>query len=118
MRADMAAHKVKNDAAQAGSGPGVVDFSWRTGPGVDFTDGSWIAMSMGQFIQILVDSGPKGTDAILFRVVSDTPIDGTSFMRQMDVLQVPSGAVAEQIAEHNAYVHKVLAGFLKAGLIE
>lgn len=87
------------------------------GAGVDYADGDWIAMSMGQFIQILVDSGPKASDAILFRVVSDTPVDGESFMRQMEVLQVPSGAVTQQIAEHNARVHKVLAGFLKAGLI-
>lgn len=88
------------------------------GAGVDYADGDWIAMSMGQFIQILVDSGLNASEAILFRVVSDTPVDDESFMRQMDVLQVPSGAVAQQITERNARVHKVLAGFLKAGKIE
>jgi hypothetical protein len=83
---------------------------------VDYADGSWIAMSVGQFCQILIDSGEK--EAILFRVADDVPINNKSFIRQYEVLQVPSGIVQGVIDYKKATVHKVLAGFLEKGLIE
>jgi hypothetical protein len=84
----------------------------------DYTDGSWIAMTMGQFCQIIIDGGP--TDAVLFRVVADRRIPGNdkSFMRHMDLLLVPDGSIGEGIETTNAAVHKVLAGLLEKGLLK
>jgi len=81
----------------------------------DYTDGDWIAMSVGQFCQILIDSDEN--EAILFRVADDVPVDDKSFIRQYEVLQVPSGIVQGVIDYKKAAVHKVLAGFLERGLI-
>ena len=79
----------------------------------DYTDGQWVAMTMGQFCQIIIDSGPK--DAVLFRVVNDRRLPGndTSFMRHMEVLLVPDGAIGEAIAQTNARVHKILQGLME-----
>jgi len=85
-------------------------------PPIDYTDGKWIAMSVGQFCQILIDSGEN--EAILCRVVRDQPINDESFVRVYQVLQVPSGAVQDSIDLIGARVHKVLAGFLEIGLIK
>jgi hypothetical protein len=83
---------------------------------IDYTDGKWIAMSVGQFCQILIDSGEN--EAILFRVIEDVPVDDKSFIRQCEVLQIPSGIVKEVIDYKDARVHKVLAYFLEKGLIK
>ena len=79
----------------------------------DYADGQWVAMTMGQFCQIIIDSGPK--DAVLFRVVADRRIPGndTSFYRHMDVLLVPDGSITEAINETGARVHKVLHGLIE-----
>jgi hypothetical protein len=83
----------------------------------DFADGRWVAMTMGQFCQILIDSGPL--EAIVFRVIQpDEPVDdGASFVRQYHVIQVPSGSIQAHINATDAAVHKVLAGFLERGLM-
>lgn len=83
---------------------------------IDYADGQWIAMSVGQFCQILVDSGDK--EAILFRVIQpDIRVDDKTFIREYQVIQVPSGAVQANIDALDAATHKVLAGFLERGLI-
>lgn len=82
----------------------------------DYTDGRWIAMSVGQFCQILIDSGEN--EAILFRVIQpDEQVTATSFVREYQMFQVPSGAVKDYIEATHAATHKVLDGFLERGLI-
>lgn len=82
----------------------------------DFTDGRWVAMTVGQFCQILIDSGPL--EAIVFRVMQpDEPVDNDTFIRQYHVIQVPSGSIQAHINATDAAVHKVLAGFLERGLM-
>jgi hypothetical protein len=70
-------------------------------------------MTMGQFCQIIIDSGPK--DAVLFRVVNDQQLPGNehSFIRHMDVLLVPDGAIGASIAGTKARVHKILQGLME-----
>ena len=91
---------------------------------VDYTDGRWIATTMGQFLQILVDSGQD--PCIIFRVNEDTrvPDEGNLFVRELTVLSVPNKAVVNTMDSLGFYndgtphaVNKVLAKLLEAGLV-
>jgi len=90
---------------------------------VNYTDGRWIATTMGQFLQILVDSGQD--PCVIFRVTDDIPVpDSKTFVRLMAVFSVPNGAVVHTMnalgfldkdAPHA--VNKVLAKLLESGLV-
>jgi len=89
--------------------------------GTDYTDGQWIATTMGQFIQILVDSGSD--PCIIFRVDEDMPAEGTggAFIRKMTIYSVPNGAVVNMLGvldmiEQGA-IYKVLRQMIQAGLV-
>ena len=88
---------------------------------VDYTDGRWIATTMGQFIQILVDSG--NDPAIIFRVEEDRPVSDKSFVRKMTVYSVPNGAVISMCKDLHIIdsdihgVYKVLQQLIGAGLV-
>jgi hypothetical protein len=87
----------------------------------DYTDGQWIATTMGQFIQILVDSGSD--PCVIFRVEEDTPADGTDgcFIRKMTVYSVPNGAVVNMLGVldmmGNGAIYKVLRQMIQSGLV-
>ena len=84
-------------------------------PPVDIDSDTWVAMTMGTFISVLVDSSPG--EAIIYRVVEDTRVDNKSFMRQINVRIVPDGAVVGQIEATGARVHKVLLGAIERGWV-
>lgn len=83
----------------------------------DYTDGQAYAMTLGVFIQILVDSATK--DAVIFRVVKDEKPDSRGqFCRLLEVLLVPEGQVQAALdLNQPAGVHKVLIAALERGLI-
>ena len=100
---------------------------------VDYTDGRWVATTMGHFIQILVDSGHD--PAIIFRVEEDSQFgteedgavtpDDDSFIRKMTVYSVPNGAVLAMMKElgfddddEPHAVYKLLLAFIKGGLVK
>lgn len=90
---------------------------------VDYTDGRWIATTMGQFLQILVDSGQD--PCVIFRVTDDIPIpDSKTFVRLMAVFSVPNEAVVQTLDALGFFddntphaVNKGLAKLLEAGLV-
>ena len=88
---------------------------------IDFTDGRWIATTMGNFIQILVDSG--NDPAIIFKVEHDRPVSDKSFVRKMTVYSVPNGAVVSMCEDLHIIdsdihgVYKVLQKLISAGLV-
>lgn len=81
-----------------------------------YDNGEFVAMTMGQFCQLIIDAGPL--DAVLFRVVHDEPVNDKSFIREMSVFLVPDGSIAEAITETGARVHKILAGMLENGFVK
>jgi len=89
----------------------------------DYTDGQWIATTMGQFIQILVDSGHD--PCIIFRVEEDKYPDGeeSSFVRKMTVYSVPDGSVVDMLrelgmtGEGHYGIYKVLGQLIQAELV-
>ena len=89
--------------------------------GVDYTDGRWIATTMGQFIQILVDSG--NDPCVIFRVDADTEWPGDTFVRKMTVWSVPDGAVTDMmrnleiVGSDRHAIYKVLKTLLERGLV-
>lgn len=90
--------------------------------GIDFTDGRWIATTMGQFLQILIDSG--NDPAVIFRVEWDRPVNDKSFIRKFTLYSVPNGSVVDMCKElhildsdHHG-VYKVLHQLIKAGLVK
>lgn len=92
---------------------------------VDCTDGRWVATTMGQFLQILVDSGQD--PCVIFRVDTDIylPRDADSFVRKLTVFSVPNGAVVAMLNALSFFdddsphaVNKVLAEFLETGLVK
>ena len=91
---------------------------------VDYTDGQWIATTMGQFLMILVDSG--NDPCIIFRVDEDGPpigFDGRSFVRKLTVYSVPNGAVVDMLRELGLTgkghygIYKVLSQLIQAGIV-
>lgn len=90
--------------------------------GVDFTDGRWIATTMGQFIQILVDCG--NDPAIIFRVEDDRAVGEKSFIRKMTVYSVPNGSVVDLCGKLGIIgsdvhgVYRVLQELIEAGLVK
>lgn len=59
----------------------------------------WIAMSLGEFVQFVTDSGNK--ESVIFRILKDeTPPAGEQeFPRRLDVWLVPNGQVATKMLE-------------------
>ena len=91
---------------------------------VDYTDGRWVATTMGGFLQILVDSGQD--PCVIFRVDTDIylPRDATAFVRKLTVFSVPDGAVVPMMDtlkfsndDSTHVVNKVLAEFLEKRLV-
>lgn len=83
----------------------------------DYTNGNWHAMTLGQFLSIMVDSG---TDpAVLMRVTNDGPVIDGSFIRHLEVIMLPNGRVVETINDNEAEtIHNVLLKLIKAGLVK
>jgi hypothetical protein len=87
-------------------------------PGTAYDSGEWIATTMGQFLQILVDSGED--PAVVFRVIEDTPAGNASFVRRYELLCVPNGAVVATVLQVDPKmpVNKVLLEFIRQGLVK
>jgi hypothetical protein len=88
-------------------------------PHSDPTESRWIALTVGQFCQLLIDDHVGAGEAIMFQVVEDQPvIDDDTFIRVMRVVQIPTGVINSVITNNNATVHKTLAALLEAGLMK
>lgn len=88
----------------------------------DYTDGRWIATTMGQFLQILIDSGSD--PCVIFCVDEDIDAgDDKSFIRKMTVYSVPNGSVVRMCQELGIIdsdthgIYKVLAEMIEGGLV-
>ena len=87
----------------------------------DYIDGQWIATTMGQFIQILVDSG--NDPCIIFRVEEDRPSVKGVFVRKMTIYSVPNGLVVDMLRELGMTgdghygIYKVLGQLIQEGLV-
>ena len=80
-----------------------------------FDDGMTYAMTLGEFIALIVDSGPD--PAVKFRVVHDEPADENgNFVRHLEIDLVPDGHVREMVGCCHR-THKVLQAMLDAGLV-
>jgi hypothetical protein len=80
-------------------------------------DGRWYLISMGTFIQCLVDSGRD--PAIAMRVLEDEPADENgAWVRRMEVVQIPDGHVLE-VAERLDCVaaESVIREMLESGVV-
>ena len=83
----------------------------------DYTNGSWHAMTLGQLISIMVDSGSD--PAVLMRVANDEPVIDGSFIRHLEVIMIPNGRVVETINGNvTETVHKVLMKLIESGLVK
>ena len=83
-----------------------------------YDNGEFHAMTLGQFISILVDAG---TDpAVIMRVVDNwEPDENGQFIRAFEVIIVPNGQVKEAIFSHGPQtIHKTLDGMLERGLVK
>lgn len=81
----------------------------------DYTDGSWYAATLGEFIAILVDSGRDV--AVTFHIVEDTePDEEGNFERAYELVLHPNGYVADAIQGCRG-VHKTLRALLEAGVV-
>ena len=80
-----------------------------------YDDGKWHASTMGHFIGLLVDAGPD--PAVVFRIVNDDRRDDSgTFIRWLEVAQIPNGFVETVIRETGADVHKTLTALME-GLV-
>jgi hypothetical protein len=78
--------------------------------------GTYIALSLGQFIQLLVDNGDV---AVVTQILEDGPktADG-AFVRRMELILIPDGLVKRTLADYEEIpVHKVLAGLLARQIV-
>ena len=83
--------------------------------GSGFDDGLTYAMTLGEFIALIVDSGPD--PMVKFRVVNDEPPDEDGkFVRHIEISLVPDGYVRERASDCHR-VHKVLKAMLDAELV-
>jgi hypothetical protein len=85
--------------------------------GTDISSGEWIAVPIGYFVHILVDSGLD--PVIMFRVTEDGPRDSKgSFVRRMEILSVPNGFVLDTARKENVnYIHEGLEKQVDRGII-
>lgn len=82
-------------------------------------DGRWIALTVGQFCQMLIDDHVGAGEAIMYRIVEDQPvIDDDTFIRIMHVVQIPTGVINDVITGNEAAVHKGLAYLIDEGLMK
>ena len=80
-----------------------------------FDDGLTYAMTLGEFIALIVDCGPD--PMVKFRVVNDEPPDEDGkFVRHIEISLVPDGYVRERAGDCDR-IHKVLKAMLDAGLV-
>jgi hypothetical protein len=80
-----------------------------------YDDGQLYAVTLGEFISLLVDAGHD--PCVLFRVVADTPVDGDGkFLRKIEMTLVPDGYVGDSIREAHR-VHKTLRALIDGGVI-
>lgn len=86
-------------------------------PEPNYADGNWYAMTLGQFIGLLVDAGQD--PAVLFRVTANGIPDGDGhFARTIVVTLLPNGYVKPAIGAHGCKrVHKTLDAMLKTGVV-
>jgi hypothetical protein len=83
----------------------------------DYTNGKWHAMTLGEFIAIMVDSG--NDPAVLIRVTKDEPSQDKSFIRHLEVMIIPQGKVIDTIQQVQPdSIHKVLVALINGGVIE
>lgn len=78
-------------------------------------DGNWYAMTLGEYISLLVDGG--GDVAVKVRVLEDRDceIDG-AFIRDMQVVLLPNGVVKENI-KYCKSIDTLLSMFIEGGVI-
>ena len=82
---------------------------------MSYDDGKLYAMTMGEFVSILIDSG--GDPAVLVRVVENGPAVGDQFVRDWEIAQMPRELVTQTMAKRKPdFVSKVLFEFIKAGM--
>ena len=81
-----------------------------------YDDGNWHAVSMGVFLQLLVDAGQD--PAVAFRVTGDSNLDvDGQFTRRMEIVVLPNGYVMQGIQAAGADVHTVLGLLIERGLV-
>jgi len=81
----------------------------------DFDDGLTYAMTLGEFIALIVDCGLD--PMVKFRVTHDEPADKDGkFVRHMEISLVPDGYVREYAGGCDR-IHKVLKAMIGAGLV-
>lgn len=83
----------------------------------DYTDGNWHAMTLGELISIMVDSG--GDPAVLMRVAKDEPSKNGAFIRHLEITMIPQGRVSEVMRRvQPASVHKVLVALMEKDIVK
>jgi hypothetical protein len=79
----------------------------------DYDNGQVHAMTMGAFLQILIDSG-NSLEAVLVSVTADEQPQLGQFIRHWRVLQVPNGQIKTAIQQHRPQtIHKFLVKLLQ-----
>jgi hypothetical protein len=87
-------------------------------PAFSYDDGRWYLLSMGAFIQVLVDTG--GDPAVAMRVLENgQPDENGDFVRRMEVVQIPNGHVLEVYRRLPcAAAERVIRERLKKGVVK
>ncbi len=81
-----------------------------------YDDGKRYAMTLGQFIGLLVDSGHD--PAVIMRVTKDEPGRDGAFIRQIEMMLIPDGQVVETCQTVGVDgVHKVLKALIEGGVV-
>ncbi len=83
---------------------------------VSYANGFEHAMTMGTFIQILIDSA-NTMEAVIVNVTrEDAPDDNDKFIRSWNLTQIPDGQINKEIGKrHPQTVHKFLNLLLRKG---
>ena len=78
--------------------------------------GEWAAMTMGEFVSLLVDGG---SDAVFARVTENEPSENGSWTMHLDVVLVPHDRV-RAFAENVGCTkyHEVLSLAMRRGLVK
>ena len=81
-----------------------------------YDDGKWTAMTMGHLLSLLVDAGQD--PAVIMRVIEDTPVSDTKFVRKIEIIMIPNGSIIDILVENNVdRIHKTLLALLENGVI-
>ena len=79
--------------------------------------GQWVLVSLGAFIQILVDEG--NDPAVAFRVVEDRGQGDGQFSRHFELWALPQGSVMKEAERIGCTLYSTLMErFVEAGLIK